>query len=143
MQVAVIGAGVIGVCTAYFLVQAGHEVVVIERHGNVAEESSFGNAGLIDPGCMAPWAAPGMPRKILSHLYKPEAPVLLKPRMDRALWRWLRLWLDECELERYRINKTRMQRVAFYSRDLLHSMSLVVALNGRNGMSAHRSRTGA
>lgn len=122
MQVAVIGAGVIGVCTAYFLAEAGHEVVVIERHGNVAEESSFGNSGAIDPTCMGPWAAPGMPRKILAHLYKSESPVLLKPRVDRALWRWLRLWLNECTLERYRANKTRMQRVAFYSRDLLFQL---------------------
>ena len=119
MQVAVIGGGVIGVCTAYFLVQAGHEVVVIERRGNVAEESSFGNAGVIAPGYVTPWAAPGMPRKILSHLFKSEAPVLIKPTLDPVLWRWIRRWLSECEMERYRINKSRMQRIAFYSKDVL------------------------
>jgi len=122
MQVAVIGAGVVGVCTAYFLAEAGHEVVVIERHGNVAEQASFGNAGVIAPGYITPWAAPGMPRKILSYLFKSEAPVLFKPTMDRALWRWIRLWLSECELDRYRINKERMQRVALYSRDVLHQL---------------------
>ena len=122
MQVAVIGAGVVGVCTAYFLAEAGHEVVVIERRGNVAEQASFGNAGVIAPGYITPWAAPGMPRKILSYLFKSEAPVLFKPTMDRALWRWIRLWLSECELDRYRINKERMQRVAFYSRDILHQL---------------------
>lgn len=118
MQVAVIGGGVIGVCTAYFLAEAGHQVVVIERHGNVAEETSYGNAGLIAPGYVTPWAAPGMPGKILSYLFKAEAPVLFKPTLDPALWRWMRRWLSECKLERYRINKARMQRVAFYSCDI-------------------------
>ncbi|HEY8099365.1 MAG TPA: D-amino acid dehydrogenase [Burkholderiaceae bacterium] len=121
-QVAVIGGGVIGVCTAYFLAEAGHEVVLIERYGNVAEQASFGNAGVIAPGYVTPWAAPGMPKKILSYLFKSEAPVLLKPTMDRALWRWIRLWLSECELNRYRINKERMQRIAFYSRGILHQL---------------------
>ena len=65
MQVAVIGGGVIGVCTAYFLAEAGHQVVVLERHGNVAEEASYGNAGVIAPGYVMPWAAPGMPRRIM------------------------------------------------------------------------------
>ena len=121
-QVAVIGGGVIGVCTAYFLAEAGHEVVLIERYGNVAEQASFGNAGVVAPGYVTPWAAPGMPKKILSYLFKSEAPVLLKPTMDRALWRWVRLWLSECELSRYRINKERMQRIAIYSRDILHQL---------------------
>lgn len=122
MQVAVIGGGVIGVCTAYFLAQAGHEVVVIERRGNVAEESSFGNAGIIAPAYATPWAAPGMPGKILSYLFKPHAPIRFRPTLDPALWRWAKIWLSECELERYRINKVRMQRLAFYSRDLLHQV---------------------
>jgi D-amino-acid dehydrogenase len=122
MQVAVIGGGVVGVCTAYFLAAAGHEAVVIERYGNVAQETSFGNGGIVAPGSLAPWAAPGMPKKILSYLFKPEAPVLFKPTMDRALWRWMRLWLAECELERFRINNERMQRVSLYSRDILQKL---------------------
>lgn len=118
-QVAVIGGGVVGVCTAYFLAEAGHDVVVIERHHNVAQEASFSNAGIVAPGYAAPWAAPGMPRKILSSLFNSEAAVTLRPSMERALWRWVRRWLSECELERYRINKNRMQRIALYSRDIL------------------------
>jgi D-amino-acid dehydrogenase len=121
-QVAVIGGGVIGVCTAYFLAEAGHEVVLIERYGNVAEQASFGNAGVVAPGYVTPWAAPGMPKKILSYLFKSEAPVLLKPTMDRALWRWVKMWLSECELDRYRINKERMQRIALYSRSILQQL---------------------
>lgn len=121
-QIVVIGGGVVGVCTAYFLAQAGHDVAVIERHENVAEEASFGNAGMIAPSATAPWALPGMPRSILKTLFRAESPVLLRPRMDRALWRWIRQWMSECELERYRINRTRMQRVAFYSRDILSEL---------------------
>jgi D-amino-acid dehydrogenase len=119
MQIAVIGGGVAGVCTAYYLAQAGHEVVVVERYGNVAQEASFGNAGMMSPGLIGPWAAPGMPRKILASLLKQEAPVLLKAGFDPPLWRWLRIWLNECQLERYRVNKTRMQRLASYSHALL------------------------
>lgn len=122
-QVAVIGGGVVGVCTAYFLAQAGHDVVVIERHENVAQEGSFSNAGIVAPGYVTPWAAPGMPGKILSHLLKSESPVILKPTLDRALWRWVRQWLSECELDRYRVNRTRMQRIAFYSHDILRQLS--------------------
>ena len=121
-QIAVIGGGVIGVSTAYFLAEAGFQVVVIERLGNVAEKASFGNAGVVAPGYVTPWAAPGMPKKLLSTLFRPGSPVLLKPTLDRALWRWVRMWLAECELERFRINKARMQRIAFYSRHVLQQL---------------------
>lgn len=121
-QIAVVGGGVVGVCTAYFLAAAGHDVVVIERHQNVAQEASFGNAGIVAPGYATPWASPGMPRKILSHLLRAETPVVVNPSLDRAMWRWVRRWLSECELDRYRINKARMQRIAFYSRDILHEL---------------------
>ena len=83
-QIAVIGGGVVGVCTAYFLAEAGHEVVVIERHQNVAQEASFANAGMVAPAHAGPLAAPGMPRKILSSLFKSEGSVQLKPTTDRA-----------------------------------------------------------
>lgn len=121
-QIAVIGGGIVGVCTAYFLAEAGHNVAVIERHENVAQEASFGNAGIVAPGYSTPWAAPDMPRRILAHLLRSESPVILKPTFDRTLWRWSRKWLSECEVERYRINRTRMQRIAFYSRDILEQL---------------------
>jgi D-amino-acid dehydrogenase len=118
-QVAVIGGGVIGVCSAYFLAQAGHQVVVIERRGNVAEESSHGNAGLSGPASIGPWAAPGMPKQLLSMLFKATGPAILRPTLDPVLWRWLKQWRSECELERFRINHARMQRIATYSSALL------------------------
>lgn len=121
-QIAVIGGGVVGVCTAYFLAAAGHDVVVIERHQNVAQEASFANGGIVAPGYATPWASPGMPRKILSYLFHSEAPVSFRLAMDRSTRRWVKRWLAECELDRYRINKMRMQRVAFYSRDVLRQL---------------------
>ena len=68
MRVAVVGAGIVGVTTAYELAAQGHEVTVLERRGSVAEETSFANAGVLAPGYVTPWAAPGMPWKVLSHL---------------------------------------------------------------------------
>lgn len=117
-QIAVIGGGVVGVCTAYFLAVAGHDVVVIERNPNVAQESSFANAGIVAPGYGGPWAAPGMTRRVLGGLFRPESAIAFKPGFDRALWHWLRRWRTECELERFKLNKMRMQRVALYSRDI-------------------------
>ena len=75
MQVAVIGAGSVGVTTAYELAAQGHEVTVFERRASVAAETSFANAGVIAPGYVTPWAAPGMPWKVLSHMLSRDAPV--------------------------------------------------------------------
>ena len=122
MQVAVIGGGVVGVSTAYFLAAAGHEVVVIERGSNVAEEASFAHSGLIAPALATPWAMPGMPRQLLSMMLRGPAPLMLRHRFDTALWRWARRWVTECELNRFRINKERLQRIGAYSRELLQQL---------------------
>jgi D-amino-acid dehydrogenase len=121
-RVAVVGAGIVGTCTAWYLRERGLDVTVFERRDGVALETSWGNAGVIAPGYVTPWAAPGMPRKVLSYLFAAEAPVLFRPVASPALWRWIAQWLGECELSRYRINKSRMQRLAFYSRDELHAL---------------------
>lgn len=121
-QVVVIGGGVIGVSTAYFLAEAGHDVVVVERHPHVAQEASFANGGVIAPAYVAPSAGPGMFGKFLPHLFKSEGAVRLRPALDSALWRWVGRWMSECRVERYRINRARMQRVAFYSREILEQL---------------------
>ena len=121
-HVAVIGGGIVGTCTAWYLGQHGFEVTVFERREAVARETSWGNAGVVAPAYVMPWAAPGMPRKVLSYLFAAEAPVLFRPVASAALARWLAAWLGQCTLERYRLNKSRMQRLAFYSRDQLHSL---------------------
>lgn len=119
-RVAVVGAGIVGTCTAWSLRERGLDVEVIERRDGVALEASRGNAGVIAPGYVTPWAAPGMPRKVLSYLFAAESPVLFRPVASPALARWLVRWLRECEPARYRVNKARMQRLAFHSRDVLH-----------------------
>ena len=122
MHVIIIGAGAIGVCSAWYLRQAGFEVTVLERRGAPAQEASFGNAGVIAPGYVAPWAAPGMPGKIVRSLFQHASPVVFRPSADPAMWRWIVRWLRECNPESYRTNKLRMQRVAFYSRTCLHEL---------------------
>ena len=122
MQVAVVGAGVIGVCTAYFLAEAGHEVVVIERRNNVAEEASFGDSGILAPSSIAPWATPGIPKSFCSYLLKAESPLFFNRILDPALWRWMRRWLKESDIERYQVNRERMQRIAFYSSDIMQQL---------------------
>jgi D-amino-acid dehydrogenase len=77
MRIAVIGAGIVGVTTAFELARDGHQVTVFERRGSVAEETSFANAGVVAPGYTTPWAAPGMPAKVLRHLLSRHAPVRL------------------------------------------------------------------
>ena len=122
MKIAVIGAGIIGVTTAYELARRGHEVEVFERHGAVAEGTSFANAGVLAPGYVTPWAAPGMPGKVLRYLFNRHAPV----RLGRPGWNdlvWMRRWLKACKLESYLVNRERMQRLAFYSRACLHELT--------------------
>ena len=119
MRVTVIGAGIVGVCTAWSLAEAGCEVTVLERNRGVAQETSYGNAGLVAPAYVTPWAAPGMPAKILSMLFAADTPVRFRPNLDPALWRWVVRWLGECRASRFKRNKERMQRLAFYSRDVL------------------------
>jgi D-amino-acid dehydrogenase len=122
MHVVVIGAGIIGVTSAYYLRQAGLDVTVVERNSGVAQEASYGNAGVIAPAYVGPWAQPGMPRKVLANLLRPHAPIVFRPTLDRALWRWLLRWYRECALERFVRNKARMQRVAYYSREQLRML---------------------
>ncbi|HEX7644992.1 MAG TPA: D-amino acid dehydrogenase [Burkholderiaceae bacterium] len=122
MEVAVIGGGVMGVCTAYFLAEAGHAVSVFERHGNVAEQASFGNAGIVAPAFATPWAIPGAPRKLFAALFRGNSPFILKRRLDPAMWRWLSRWISESDLQRFRNNRQRMQRIAHYSRSVLQQV---------------------
>ena len=129
MRVVVVGAGIVGVCTAHFLRRAGCDVTVLERRSGVAQEGSFANAGVMAPGYVGPWASPGMPRKVLSYLFRAEAPVVFRPSLDPALWRWLGRWLGECELERDRRNRARMQRLAFYSQSELRALRAQYAMD--------------
>jgi len=129
MKIAILGSGVIGVTSAWYLAQAGHEVVVIDRQPGPALETSFANAGEISPGYASPWAAPGIPMKAMRWLMMEHAPLILRPKIDMAMLRWLVAMLGNCNARDYAINKSRMVRLAEYSRDCL------IALRGQTGIS--------
>lgn len=122
MKVAILGGGVIGVTSAYYLSLAGHEVTLIDRQQGPALETSFANAGEISPGYASPWAAPDVPRKALKWLFMEHAPLILKPRFDCAMFSWLVALLGNCTARRYMENKARMVRLAEYSRDQLRDV---------------------
>ncbi|WP_136162573.1 D-amino acid dehydrogenase [Sphingomonas flavalba] len=122
MKIAVLGSGVIGVTSAYYLMKAGHEVTVIDRQGGPALETSFANAGEVSPGYSSPWAAPGIPHKAIKWLMMRHPPLILRPKPDAEMLRWLLAMLRNCTSARYAVNKARMVRLAEYSRDMLDAL---------------------
>jgi len=129
MKVAVIGAGIIGITTAYELAVDGHEVTVFERRSAAAEETSFANAGVVAPGSVTPWAAPGMPGKVLGNLLSRHAAVKLSLPLSGGELVWMWKWWRACKLESYLTNRTRLQRLAFYSRERLHHLTTELQLD--------------
>ena len=122
MKIVILGGGVIGVSTAYYLAGAGHQVTVIERQPGVGLETSFANAGEISPGYSAPWAAPGLPIKAIKWLFMHFRPLVIRPRPDPAMILWGLALLRNCTAARYERNKTRMLALAQYSRDCLEQL---------------------
>ncbi|MEI9408495.1 D-amino acid dehydrogenase [Mesorhizobium salmacidum] len=122
MKIMVLGSGVIGVTTAYYLAEAGHEVTVIDRQKGPALETSFANAGEISPGYASPWAGPGIPLKAVKWLLMKHGPLVVRPAFDPHMWTWLVKMLRNCTAERYAINKSRMVPLAEYSRDTLKAL---------------------
>jgi D-amino-acid dehydrogenase len=133
MKVLVLGSGVIGVTSAYYLALKGFDVTVIDRQPAVGLETSFANAGQISPGYSAPWAAPGVPMKALKWLFQRHAPLAVKS--DFTMWQieWTLKLLRNCTATRYDTNKERMVRLAEYSRDCLDELriSTGIAYEGR------------
>ncbi len=122
MRVVVLGCGVIGTSVAYYLAKAGHEVEVVDRQSGPALETSFANAGEVSPGYSSPWAGPGVPIKAIQWLLMHHSPLVIKPMLDPAMWRWGLSMLRNCTEARYRVNKGRMVRLAEYSRDCLKQL---------------------
>lgn len=122
MRVLVLGSGVIGTVSAYYLAQAGFEVVVVDRQEGPALETSFANAGQVSPGYASPWAAPGVPLKAIKWLVTQHAPLAIRPTGDIHQYLWMAQMLRNCTAERYAINKERMVRLSEYSRDCLDEL---------------------
>ncbi|MES2251162.1 MAG: D-amino acid dehydrogenase [Pseudomonadota bacterium] len=123
MKIAIVGAGIVGVTTAWELVSDGHEVTVFERRGAAAEEASFANAGVVAPGYVTPWAAPGMRGKVLRSLLSSHGAIKLRWPLSTRDLGWMSRWQKACKLETYLANRARMQRLAFYSRTRLHAVT--------------------
>ncbi len=121
MKVMVLGGGVIGVTTAWALARQGAEVTLVERQADVAQETSFANAGQVSPGYSTPWAAPGIPLKALRWLFQSHAPLAIRPDGTLFQWRWMAAMLANCSADRYAVNKERMMRLSEYSRDCLRA----------------------
>ena len=122
MKVLVLGGGVIGVASAYYLARAGHEVEVVDRQSGPALETSFGNAGEVSPGYSAPWAGPGVPIKAIKWMLMQHSPLVIWPMFDPAMWRWGLQMLANCTEKAYALNKSRMVPLAEYSRDCLKAL---------------------
>jgi D-amino-acid dehydrogenase len=119
MRVAILGSGVIGATAAYYLARAGHDVTVVDRQPGPALETSYANAGEVSPGYSAPWAGPGVPIKAIKWLLMHHSPLVIKPMLEAAMWRWGLAMLANCTEARYAINKARMVRLAEFSRDCM------------------------
>ena len=122
MKVLILGSGVIGVTSAYYLARAGHEVTVVDRQPEPALETSFANAGEVSPGYSSPWAGPGVPVKAVKWLLMKHGPLVIRPKLDPVMWVWLLKMLRNCTSERYAVNKSRMIPIAEYSRDCLRDL---------------------
>ncbi|MEK7207648.1 MAG: D-amino acid dehydrogenase [Pseudomonadota bacterium] len=122
MKVTVLGSGVIGVTTAYYLNQSGHEVTLVDRQAAPAMETSHSNGGQVSWGAASPWAAPGIPLTALKWMLRPRSPLVLRPQFDPAMWRWLFSLLRNCTSQRYAINKERQLRLSRYSHERLTAL---------------------
>jgi D-amino-acid dehydrogenase len=122
MRVIVLGAGLLGVTSAYYLQQLGHDVTVIDRQATPAAETSFANGGQISVSHAEPWANPSAPLKVLQWLGKEDAPLLFRIRADMRQWLWGLQFLRECTPARTRHNIEQIVRLGTYSRDTLQQL---------------------
>jgi D-amino-acid dehydrogenase len=129
MKVIVLGAGVIGVTTAYYLARGGAEVRVLDRQPGPGMETSFANAGELSYGMTSPWAAPGVPAKAVKWLFMRHRPLFIWPLISPRMWWWGAQMLRNCTEDRYRRNKGRMVRISNYSRDAMTELLADVPLD--------------
>jgi D-amino-acid dehydrogenase len=129
VKILVLGSGVIGVASAYYLARAGHEVEVVDRQPGPALETSFANAGEVSPGYSAPWAGPGVPVKAIKWMLMRHSPLVIWPLLDPDMWRWGAMMLANCTERAYALNKSRMVPIAEYSRDCLKALRAEIGIS--------------
>ena len=122
MHILILGAGVIGVTTAYELLKAGHEVTVIDRQPEPALETSFGNAGLIAPGHSYAWTTPKLPRNLFKSLFEKKRAFRFKFQWDPAMWYWGIQFLRQCTYKNMAVNTLRKHRLCSYSQNCFHHL---------------------
>lgn len=128
MRVIVLGAGLLGVTSAYYLRPQGHDVTVLDRQAAPGAETSFANGGQISVSHAEPWANPGAPLKLLQWLGREDAPLLFRLRADMRQWVWGLQFLRECTPARTRHNIGHIVRLGTYSRDTLQALRRDIAL---------------
>ena len=145
MRVLVLGSGVVGTTSAYYLAREGFEVKVVDRQSAVAEEASHANAGQISPCYASPWAAPGVPLKSIKWMLQKHAPLSIKPTADIHQYIFMAQMLRNCTAARYAVNKERMVRLAEFSRDCLDELRAEtgIAYEGRQCGTTQLFRTQA
>ncbi|MET0348758.1 MAG: D-amino acid dehydrogenase [Rhizobacter sp.] len=136
MKVVVLGAGIIGVSTAWHLLQRGHEVVVIDRQPDAALETSFANGAQISVSFCEPWAHPSAPLKVLKWLARDDAPLLFRPQLDWFQWRWGLRFLTQCTMPAFRRNVGELVALGRYSHEALK------AIVAETGITFHRLERG-
>lgn len=129
MRVVVLGAGIVGVTTAYYLTRHGAEVTVLDRQAGPGMETSFANAGELSYGMTSPWAAPGVPLKALKWLFMRHRPLFIWPLISPTMWAWGLRMLANCNAQSYAVNKSRMVRISNYSRDCLSDLMQEVSID--------------
>ena len=122
MHILVLGAGVVGTTTAWYLQKQGHQVTVVDRQNQAGLEASYANGGQISVSHAEPWANPSAPLKVMKWLFQPDAPLLFRPRLDPAQWRWALSFLGQCTSARAAHNIRQMVNLGTYSRSQLQAL---------------------
>ncbi|MBW3226221.1 D-amino acid dehydrogenase [Marinobacter adhaerens] len=122
MHILVLGAGVVGTTTAWYLQKQGHQVTVVDRQNQAGLETSYANGGQISVSHAEPWANPSAPLKVMKWLFQPDAPLLFRPRLDPAQWRWALSFLGQCTSARAAHNIRQMVNLGTYSRSQLQAL---------------------
>lgn len=122
MHTLVIGGGITGMTSAWYLARSGHQVTLLEQQPGPALETSFANAGMLSTGYSTPWAAPGVPKKALGWLFSRHAPLRFKPTLDWQQYQWMWQMWRQCSADDYKRNKSRLLQLALYSQDRMRAL---------------------